>query len=80
MNKIDKSGAKNMRKIVGVAVAAFFIACSITGGSAQTREKIIIDADLATISTMHLPSAWRCPAPNSRFWDFPPLSAIRLLA
>jgi len=35
-----------MRKTIGIAVAAFFIACSITGGSAQTREKIIIDADL----------------------------------
>jgi inosine-uridine nucleoside N-ribohydrolase len=35
-----------MRKSIGIVVAAFFIACSITGGSAQTREKIIIDADL----------------------------------
>lgn len=35
-----------MRKITGIVAAAFFIACSITGGSAQTREKIIIDADL----------------------------------
>lgn len=33
-----------MRKITGMVAAAFFIACSIT--PAQTREKIIIDADL----------------------------------
>ena len=33
-----------MRKTAGIAIAAFFIACSIS--PAQTREKIIIDADL----------------------------------
>src|SRR6187431_2858245 len=37
-------GEKNMRKTAGIAIAAFFIACSIS--PAQTREKIIIDADL----------------------------------
>ena len=35
-----------MRRTIGIAVAAFFIACSIAESSAQTREKIIIDADL----------------------------------
>ena len=40
------SGVENMRRTIGIAVAAFFIACSITESSAQTREKIIIDADL----------------------------------
>jgi len=35
-----------MRKIIGILAAAFFIACSILGGAAQAREKIIIDSDI----------------------------------